>query len=99
MTVTLHLYDIIKRPIITEQSTLMASELNQFAFEVNLNANKIQIKEAVETIFNVDVVKVSTMIQPLKRGRRGRKFYQRSAEWKKAIVTLPKGQTISLFNV
>ena len=96
---SVHLYEVIKRPLITEQTTLMASELNQFVFEVNLNANKIQIKEAIETIFNVDVIKVSTMIQPLKRGRRGRKFYQRSAEWKKAIVTLPKGQTISLFNV
>ena len=95
----LHLYDIIKRPVITERSNIMAGELNQFVFEVDLRANKIQIKEAVETIFNVDVIKVATMIQPLKRGRRGRKYYQRSAEWKKAIVTLPKGQTIPLFNV
>ena len=95
----LHLYDIIKRPVITERSNIMVGELNQFVFEVDLRANKIQIKEAVETIFNVDVIKVATMIQPLKRGRRGRKYYQRSAEWKKAIVTLPKGQTIPLFNV
>ena len=95
----LHLYDIIKRPVITERSNIMAGELNQFVFEVDLRANKIQIKEAVETIFNVDVIKVATMVQPLKRGRRGRKYYQRSAEWKKAIVTLPQGQTIPLFNV
>jgi len=94
-----HLYEVIKRPVITERSSTMASELNQFVFEVDVNANKIQIKEAVETIFNVDVIKVATMIQPLKRGRRGRKYYQRSPEWKKAIVTLPKGQTIPLFNV
>jgi large subunit ribosomal protein L23 len=95
----LHLYDIIKRPVITEKSNIMAGELNQYVFEVDTHANKIQIKEAVEVIFNVDVVKVATMIMPLKRSRRGRKFYQRSPEWKKAIVTLPKGQTIPLFNV
>src|SRR5215468_6172263 len=95
----LHLYDIIKRPVITERSNTMVGELNQYVFEVDLHANKIQIKEAVETIFNVDVIKVATMIQPLKRGRRGRKYYQRSPEWKKAIVTVAKGQTIPLFNV
>ena len=96
---TLHLYDIIKRPVITEKSNVMAGELNQYVFEVDTRANKIQIKEAVEVIFNVDVVKVATMIMPLKRSRRGRKYYQRSPEWKKAVVTLPKGQTIPLFNV
>ena len=95
----LHLYDIIKRPIITEKSSMMAAELRQFTFEVDPRANKIQIKEAVEVIFNVDVVQVTTSILPLKRARRGRKYYQRSPEWKKAIVTLPEGQTIPLFNV
>jgi large subunit ribosomal protein L23 len=96
---TLHLYDVIKRPIITEGSTLMAAEQNQFTFEVDLRANKIQIKEAVEVIFNVDVLKVSTSILPMKRGRRGRKQYARTSEWKKAIITLPAGQKIPLFNV
>jgi large subunit ribosomal protein L23 len=94
-----HLYDVIKRPVITEGSTQTAAEQNQFAFEVDLRANKIQIKDAVESIFNVDVVKVATMIMPAKRGRRGRSFYRRSAAWKKAIVTLPAGQTIPLFNL
>ena len=96
---TLHLYEVIKRPVITEKTSIMAGELNQYAFEVDSRANKIQIKEAVEVIFNVDVIKVATMIMPLKRGKRGRKAYVRSTEWKKAIVTLPKGQTISEFNV
>ena len=95
---SLHIYEIIKRPVITEKSSLMAAELNQYVFEVDTRANKIQIKEAVESIFDVDVVKVATIIMPLKRSRRGRKYYQRSPEWKKAIVTLPKGQTIPLFS-
>lgn len=95
----LHLYDIIKRPIITEESSIMAAGLNQFMFEVDINANKIQIKEAIETIFEVQVIKVATLIMPAKRGRRGRKEYKRTSAWKKAIVTLPKDQTIPLFNV
>lgn len=95
----LHLYDVIKRPVITEKSSIMAGELNQYVFEVDINANKIQIKEAVERIFDVDVIKVATLIMPLKRGTRGRKAYVRSQEWKKAIVTLPKGQTIAEFTV
>jgi ribosomal protein L23 len=47
----------------------------------------------------VDVIRVTTMVMPIKRSRRGRKYYMRSPEWKKAIVTLPEGQTIPLFNV
>jgi large subunit ribosomal protein L23 len=95
----MNLYDIIKRPIITEKSSEIAAAYHQFTFEVDVNANKIQIKQAVETLFNVDVLKVATVIMPLKRSRRGRKYYQRSPEFKKAIVTLPKDQTIELFNV
>ena len=68
----LTIYDVIKRPVITERSSMMAAELNQFVFEVDTKANKIQIKQAVESIFDVDVVKVATMVMPLKRGRRGR---------------------------
>jgi large subunit ribosomal protein L23 len=94
-----HLYDVIKRPIITESSSIMAGEHNQFMFEVDLKANKHQIKEAIETIFEVQVIKVATLIMPAKRGQRGRKKYMRTAAWKKAIVTLPQGQTIPLFNV
>jgi large subunit ribosomal protein L23 len=94
----LHLYDVIKRPVITEKSNLQSTDLNQYVFEVAENANKIQIKEAVQVIFDVEVTKVRTMIQPAKRGRRGRKWYMRSKQWKKAIVTLAEGDEIDLFN-
>jgi large subunit ribosomal protein L23 len=94
----LHIYDVIRRPVISEESTRLSSDLNQFVFEVALNANKIQIKEAVEVIFDVTVLRVNTMIMPAKRGRRGRTEYVRSKEWKKAIVTLQTGDTIELFN-
>ena len=94
----LHLYDVIRRPLITEKSTVQSEDLNQYVFEVASNANKQQIKEAVEVIFEVEVEKVNTMVMPAKRGRRGRNWYMRSKQWKKAIVTLKAGDTIELFN-
>lgn len=95
----LHLYDVLVRPVVTEKSAVQSDELNQYVFEVAPQANKIQIKEAVELIFEVNVVKVNTMIMPAKRGRRGRNWYLRSRQWKKAIVTVQDGQKIELFNL
>jgi large subunit ribosomal protein L23 len=94
----LHIYDVIRRPVVTEKSTAQSDELNQYVFEVAPNANKIQIKEAIEVIFDVEVTKVRTMVQPAKRGRRGRAWYVRSKQWKKAIVSLAEGDEIDLFS-
>jgi large subunit ribosomal protein L23 len=94
----LHLYDVIIRPVVTEESQLMA-ERGQYVFEVSLDANKRQIKEAMEAIFDKKVAKVNTMIMPAKRGMRGRNEYWRSKQWKKAIISLADGETIDLFNV
>lgn len=96
---SLHIYDVLRRPVITEKSNALSAELNQYVFEVAPDANKIQIKEAVEIIFDVEVTKVRTMIMPAKRGLRGRKVYRRSQQWKKAIVTLVDGDEIKLFDV
>jgi len=97
----LHLYDVIRRPVITEKSTAMVDDENKYVFEVDSKANKIQIKEAVEEIFELEgqVLKVNTMVMPAKRGRRGRNMYIRSRQWKKAIITVVDGVTIELFNV
>jgi large subunit ribosomal protein L23 len=95
----LHVYDVIIRPVITEKSSVMSGEMNQYVFEVAPTANKIQIREAVELIFDVDVTNVRTMVMPAKRGRRGRTWYKRTTQWKKAIVTLAKGDNIELFNL
>lgn len=95
----LHIHDVIRRPVITEKSNGLSERLNQYVFEVAQNANKVQIREAVEFVFDVEVSKVNTMIMPAKRGRRGRKWYIRSAQWKKAIVSLKEGYTIKLFDV
>ncbi len=94
----LHIYDVLRRPVVSEKTAILTDEKNQYVFEVADNANKIQIKEAVEVIFEVEVVKVNTMIVPAKRGRRGRNWYLRSRQWKKAVVTLAADQQIELFN-
>lgn len=99
----IHLYDVLLRPLVTEKTNVMAGELGQYTFEVDVRANKIQIKEAVEVVFDVEVVKVRTIIMPAKRGRRHRGGwsvpYQRRKAWKKAIITLAPGDTIGLFNI
>lgn len=97
----LHPYDVIIRPVITEKSSIQSDELNQYVFEVHPDANKIQIKQAVELVFpnDIKVVKVRTMIMPAKRAQRGRRWYVRSRQWKKAIVTLQPGHKIELFNL
>ena len=98
----LHPYDVIRRPVITEKSTLLQDAHNQFVFEVAMNANKIQVMEAMELIFGIepdDILQVRTMVMPAKRGKRGRKFYVRQRQWKKAVVTLSEGISLEIFNV
>lgn len=95
----LHLYDVLLRPVITEKSNGLTDENNQYVFEVALNANKAQIREAVEVIFEVEVESINTLVMPAKRGRRVRRTYIRSKPYKKAIVTLKAGDEIKLFDV
>jgi large subunit ribosomal protein L23 len=87
-------YDVIRRPIVTEKST-MASEANAVVFEVAIDANKGAIRDAVEALFNVKVTKVNTLIQKGKkkvfRGRKGQR-----KDIKKAIVTLQDGSMIDV---
>jgi large subunit ribosomal protein L23 len=93
------IYDVLRRPILTEKSTHQYAKLNQYVFEVDKNANKSMIKEAVETIFDVKVVRVNTMVVPAKRSRRAlsRRVLVRKSAYKKAVVTLAAGDTIGVF--
>ncbi len=95
----IHIYDIIRRPVITEKSGYQTDVLNQYTFEVDTRANKAQVKDAVEVIFGVGVEKVRTMIVPAKKARRVRTLIIRKSEWKKAVVTLIDGDSIDLFDV
>lgn len=88
-------HQIIIRPLITEKNTNLMS-LNKYSFEVDRSANKTQIQQAVEEIFNVTVTGVHTLNVRGKLRRRGNRFGYTS-DWKKAIVTLAEGDRIELF--
>ena len=89
-------YDIIKRPLITEKTNIQKEVSNQFTFEVDRRANRVEIKTAVENIFKVKVANVRTMQVMGKIKQRGRIVGKRR-DWKKAIVTLMPGERIAFF--
>jgi len=93
----MHTYEVLKRPIITEKSQDQVDFHGQYTFEVDRRANKHQVKEAVETIFDVTVVKVNIATVPAKKGRYGNRIVVKKPKWKKAIVTLGAGQSIQVF--
>jgi len=91
----MHLYRVLQRPLITEKNSALQAQ-GKYAFEVALEANKEQIKQAVEKAFKVTVTGVNVMTVPGKRRRmRGREVMNPS--WKKALVTLKPGDKIELF--
>lgn len=89
-------YEIIIRPVLTEKSTLQKDKHNQYTFLVARDANKVEIRQAVEKVFGVKVRKVNTSIHHVKV-RRVRWAAGRTPRTKKAIITLAEGQTIDLF--
>ena len=91
----LYAYGIIRRPLITEKAQVLTG-LNKYAFEVDKRANKMQIKEAIEVAFDVNVTAVNTSMMKGKRRRYGRTI-TKQPDWKKAVVTLAAGDKIELF--
>ena len=91
-----HLYDVIIRPVTTERNTDLMAE-GRYTFEVAPTANKIQIKEAVETAFDVKVLAVNTLNVHRKARREKTRFRGFRSGWKKAIVTLAPGDKIDIF--
>lgn len=89
-------YGVIVRPIVTEKTSALKAEANKIVFEVQKTANKIDVKTAVEKLFDVTVTDVSTMIMRGKAKRVGKSFGRRS-NWKKAIVTLKAGTDLDVF--
>lgn len=93
-------HTIIRRALITEKGARIREQGktgNRYLFDVHLSANKVQIAQAVKTVFDVDAVAVRTMGMRGKSKRMGR-FEGRRSHWKKAIVTLKPGQTIDVFD-
>lgn len=91
----MQVYEVLRRPIITEKTSFLADQ-GRYTFEVDLGANKMQIKEAVEKAFGVKVVAVNTCIMPGKSRRWGR-HVSRTSAWKKAVVALAEGQRLEFF--
>jgi large subunit ribosomal protein L23 len=89
-------YDIVVRPIITEKSTLLKDTGNQYIFEVQRDANKIEIKKAVERLFKVKVISVNISNMEGKKKRLGR-FAGKKPDWKKAVVKLSPKDKITIF--
>ena len=92
----MNIFDVLRAPKMSEKTLSLKEEANQFAFEVDQRANKIQIKESIEKSFKVSVLKVRTMNVRGKIKRLGR-YQGLKSSWKKAIITLKEGDTIEYF--
>jgi len=92
-------FDILKRPLVTEKTAYQSGKLHQYVFEVDGNATKVDIRDAVEKAFNVHVQNVNIINVPAKRGRRARscRVAIRNSAYKKAIVTLNAEDRIAMF--
>jgi len=94
----MNIYDVIKKPLITEKTTIEKDSKGIVAFQVHRDANKLEIKEAAEKLFKVEVVEVRTVNVAGKVKRVGKSFGKRS-NWKKAYVTLKEGSSVDFFEV
>lgn len=93
------IYEVLRRPIVTEKSNFMVNKLRQYVFEVANDANRTLVKDAVEKIFSVKVTRVNIINVPAKRGRKGRsrRISVTSPQYKKALITLVPEDRISIF--
>jgi len=93
------IYDVLVRPLITEKSSYQSGKLNQYSFVVADKATKTLVKDAIETLFDVNVVRVNIINAPAKRGRRARsrRLLVRRPGFKKAIITLADGESLEIF--
>ena len=94
-----NLYEVLRRPLVTEKTNYMNADLRQYVFEVAQDATKGMVKDAVETIFEVKVLRVNVINMPAKQKRnlRNRRTTIRRSAYKKAIIVLAPGDTIPLF--
>jgi large subunit ribosomal protein L23 len=93
------IYDVLRRPLVTEKSSYQSGRLNQYSFVVADDATRTQVKDAIETLYDVTVERVNIINTSAKRGRRlrSRQLLIRKVGYKKAIVTLAEGQTLEMF--
>ena len=93
------IYEVLRRPLVTEKSNYQSGNLNQYSFEVATDATKTLVKDAIETLFDVKVESVNIINAPAKRGRRARsrRLLVRRPGYKKALVTLKAGDRLEIF--
>ena len=89
-------HDIIRSVLVTEKASLLSEKLNKYVFRVATNANKIEIRRAIETLFKKKVSAANTAQYAGKKKRERRAHFGRQAHWKKAIVTLAPGEKIDI---
>lgn len=94
-----NVYEILRRPLVTEKTSSQSGKLNQYYFVVADNATRVQVKDAIEALYDVKVVRVNIINTAAKRGRRlrSRRLLIRKGAFKKAIITLAEGQTLPIF--
>ncbi len=92
-------FDVLRRPLVTEKSSYQSGKLNQYSFIVADTATRKQVKDAIETLYDVSVVRVNIINVPAKRGRRlrSRRLLVRKSAYKKAVITLAAGQSLQIF--
>ena len=93
------IYDVLRRPLVTEKTSYQSGRLNQYSFIVSDSATRKLVKDAVETLYDVKVERVNMINTSAKRGRRlrSRRLLIRKAGFKKAIITLAEGQSLQIF--
>lgn len=91
-------HEVILHPVVTEKSLSAEEQNGQYVFKVAMRANRLQVRNAVEEIFDVNVEKVRVMRMPAKTRRRGNRVFIRRAAWKKAVVSVARGQSINLYD-
>jgi len=93
------IYEILRRPLVTEKSSYQSGKMNQYSFIVSDTATRTQVKDAIETLYDVTVKRINIINVPAKRGRRlrSRRMSIRKSAFKKAIITLADGQSLPIF--
>ena len=93
------IYDVLRKPLVTEKTSYQSGRLNQYSFIVSDSATRTLVKDAIETLYDVKVERVNIINTSAKRGRRirSRRMLIRKAGFKKAIITLAEGQTLQIF--
>lgn len=92
----MNLHQVIQNPVVSEK-TMYAEADGKYTFKVNMGANRMQVREAVQALYDVEVASVRILVMPAKTRRRGNRVFIRSPKWKKAVVTLAEGETINVY--